>query len=214
MAGCLFGDGNPEFAWQVPRILKRYLNRARALVPIQLNGMDMATVLQSSKLVHYLNLSPRAQRVSEIRDLFLPQLLKWDDRNFMAFGVEGRYPFLDHEVLELCLQFERSVLYHRGWTKCPLRNGLTGILPEEIRRRRTKLGFETPQEEWLCGPLRPTFERWLEAEHPAWRWVRQSDAKQIAHHVWTSPANNTEQKQLLFRLFMFDHWLERFNLCA
>jgi asparagine synthase (glutamine-hydrolysing) len=214
LAGSLLGDGNPQFVRQLPRMLTRYRSRTRALVPIKMDGVDASTVVGSSRLVHYINLNPQAQRISEIRDMFLPQLLKWDDRNFMAFGVEGRYPFLDHEVLELCLQFERSVLYDRGWTKCPLRNGLAGLFPEEIRWRRTKLGFETPQNQWLCGPLRPTFECWLDAERPAWGWVEQSDAKEVAHHVWASPRANEGRKQLLIRLFMFDHWLERFNLPA
>ena len=46
-----------------------------------------------------------ARRVHEIRAMFLPRLLKWDDRNSMAFSVEGRYPFLDHQLIELCLSF-------------------------------------------------------------------------------------------------------------
>jgi asparagine synthase (glutamine-hydrolysing) len=79
----------------------------------------------------------------------------------MAFSVEGRYPFLDHELIELCLSFAPKTLYEKGWTKWPIRNGLAGKLPEKIRTRRTKLGFETPQDEWLNGVLRPALENWL-----------------------------------------------------
>jgi len=214
LGGCLVGGGNPELARQAPRMLSRYWNRAHALVRLTLDDEEIAAVMGSSKLVHFLSLTPEAQRISQIRDVILPQLLKWDDRNFMAFGVEGRYPFLDHELLELCLQFEPSVLYRRGWTKCPLREGLDGLLPEGIQRRRTKLGFETPQGDWLCGPLRPMFERWLKSERPVWLWVRQSDAQKAADRVWRSQVANVELKQLLIRVFMFDRWLERFHLSA
>jgi asparagine synthetase B (glutamine-hydrolysing) len=42
----------------------------------------------------------RQWRVNEIRERILPRLLKCDNRNFMAFSVEGRYPFLDHTLIE------------------------------------------------------------------------------------------------------------------
>jgi asparagine synthase (glutamine-hydrolysing) len=36
-----------------------------------------------------------------------------------------------------------------GWTKWILREALKGTLPEAIRQRKSKLGFETPQGQWL-----------------------------------------------------------------
>jgi asparagine synthase (glutamine-hydrolysing) len=146
--------------------------------------------------------------------MFLPQLLKWDDRNFMAFSVEGRYPFLDHELIELCLQFHPDLLYSRGWTKCPLRRGLDQVLPWKIRKRRSKWGFETPQDEWLCGPLRPEIERWLEADRPVWSCVEREDGERLARQVWASAGRAREIGQMLFRLFVFDRWLERFSVCG
>src|SRR5262249_50220930 len=45
-----------------------------------------------------------------------------------------------------------------GDTKRVLRRAMTGYLPEGIRRRRDKLGFNTPQESWFRGPLRQLVE--------------------------------------------------------
>ncbi|MEW6217332.1 MAG: asparagine synthase-related protein, partial [Candidatus Bipolaricaulota bacterium] len=39
-------------------------------------------------------------------------------------------------------------------TKVVLRNAIKGVVPEEIRLRKDKLGFEPPEVEWLRGPLR------------------------------------------------------------
>ena len=81
--------------------------------------------------------------MNEIRTLYLPRLLKWDDRNSMAFSIEGRYPFLDHELIELCLSFAPEILYRRGWTKWPLRRGLA--------RRAAGESRSSTKQVWLLG---------------------------------------------------------------
>jgi asparagine synthase (glutamine-hydrolysing) len=210
--GSCWPGGNPHLAGQILPMWRRLRTRAKSVTPIHFRGLDTEAVLGGSKLRRYLKLDPQAQRVSQIRELFLPQLLKWDDRNFMAFSVEGRYPFLDHELIELCLRFKPRILYDRGWTKCPLRNGLKRLLPHELRYRRSKFGFETPQDDWLCGSLRPTIEQWLQADRPVWLWVDREAGKMLASHVWASNGRVEELGQMLFRLFLFDRWLDKFNV--
>jgi asparagine synthase (glutamine-hydrolysing) len=41
-----------------------------------------------------------------------------------------------------------------GWTKFLLRESAVGLMPEVVRRRADKVGFITPEDEWLRGPLR------------------------------------------------------------
>src|SRR5207253_11523175 len=125
----------------------------------------------AARLDQLLAMSEQERRVHEIRRMYLPRLLKWDDRNFMAFGVEGRYPLLDHELIELTLSFAPETLYSNGWIKEPLRRGLRGMLPDSILRRRTKSGFETPQADWLRGPLKPLLPRWLADDAPIWSYA-------------------------------------------
>jgi asparagine synthase (glutamine-hydrolysing) len=142
----------------------------------------------------------------------LPRLLKWDDRNSMAFSVEGRYPFLDHELIELCLSLAPSTLYHRGWTKWPLRAGLKETLPDKIYARRSKFAFEVPQNQWLSGPMRPAIENWLRSDCPLWDLVERADVTQLAEQVWRPQHIHLEPGQALFRLFVFDRWLEIFGV--
>jgi asparagine synthase (glutamine-hydrolysing) len=211
--GSLVPGGNPHLTLQIPSMWKRYQSRTSSAVPLTFRGVDASAVVGRSKVHRYLKLDQQAQRLSQIRELFLPQLLKWDDRNFMAFSVEGRYPFLDHELIELCLQFQPRILYNRGWTKCPLRNGLSGLLPSPLRHRRSKFGFETPQDDWLCGPLRPAIENWLEADRPIWLWADREGGKCVAKDAWSSIGHTSEMGQILFRLFVFDRWLEKLGVC-
>ncbi len=96
---------------------------------------------------------------STLRDAFLDHfeyklehLLKWEDRNSMWFGIEARVPFLDHRLVEQTISLPSRMVIHNGTTKHILRKAMKGILPEEIRMRQSKIGFETPEDEWFRTP--------------------------------------------------------------
>lgn len=79
----------------------------------------------------------------------LEHLLKWGDHNSMWHSIESRVPFLDHNIVErvLCLSPERII--NKATTKVILREAMKGTLPERIRIRKDKLGFETPWGKWF-----------------------------------------------------------------
>jgi asparagine synthase (glutamine-hydrolysing) len=211
--GASLSNGNPTLTSQIPVMLRRYRARSKPAIQIRLrdrtngNMVNMPNVLEK-----ILALDEQGRRLEDLRSIFLPRLLKWDDRNSMAFSVEGRYPFLDHELIELCLSFAPQTLYHRGWTKWPLRAGLSHILPDKIRKRQTKFGFEVPQDKWLCGPLRPKLEHWLRQDRPLWDYIEPADAQKLAQQTWQLGGKREEPGQALFRLFIFDRWAEIFNV--
>jgi asparagine synthase (glutamine-hydrolysing) len=79
----------------------------------------------------------------------LEHLLKWQDLNSMRFSIEARVPFLDYRLVEGLLTIKPDKLMSGGMTKVILREAMLGILPEKIRLRKDKIGFETPQYEWF-----------------------------------------------------------------
>lgn len=83
----------------------------------------------------------------------LEHLLKWEDRNSMWFSLEARVPFLDYRLVERTLALPDDLIINKGMTKYILREAMKGTLPEEIRMRRDKIGFETPQDEWFRTPM-------------------------------------------------------------
>ena len=207
-SGALLANGNPTLVTQIPAMVRRY--RARTKPPLQVRFPDSTIKDRGEVLRNVLAMSPLLRRVHEIRYMFLPQLLKWDDRNFMAFSVEGRYPFLDHELIELCLSFDHRVLYRHGWVKYPMRRGLRNLLPPAIVHRRSKFGFETPQDEWFTGFLRPKFEQWLRTDRPVWDYVDRDSARRLAADTWRRQGKHDEHCKDLFRIFVFDRWLDIF----
>jgi asparagine synthase (glutamine-hydrolysing) len=78
----------------------------------------------------------------------LPALLAFEDRNSMIFSVESRTPFLDYRVVEFAFKCPPSFHIRGGMRKALLRSALDGILPDEIRLRKDKIGFATPEASW------------------------------------------------------------------
>jgi len=78
----------------------------------------------------------------------LPHLLRYEDRNSMAFGVEARVPFLDHRLVEFVFQCAPHLRIRQGWTKWVHRRAMEGLLPDAIAWRSDKVGFETPEDAW------------------------------------------------------------------
>jgi asparagine synthase (glutamine-hydrolysing) len=79
----------------------------------------------------------------------LEHLLKWQDLNSMRFSIEARVPFLDYRMVEGLLTINSDQLISKGMTKTILREAMKGILPENLRLRKDKVGFDTPQNEWF-----------------------------------------------------------------
>jgi len=84
-------------------------------------------------------------QIHEIQEIQLAHLLRYADRNSMAFSIETRLPFLDYRLVEFALSMQSEYKIRDGWTKNLIREGLKRIIPEDIRKRKNKIGFEAPQ---------------------------------------------------------------------
>jgi len=96
---------------------------------------------------------------SQMFEAGLPMLLRYEDRNSMAHGIETRLPFLDHRVVELTVGLGSRGKIVDGETKWLLRRAMDGVLPNEIRDRQDKIGFSTPEYAWLSGPAKALVEQ-------------------------------------------------------
>jgi len=79
----------------------------------------------------------------------IPQLLHYEDRNSMAYGIEARVPFLDHRLAEFALGVHGDLKVKGPVTKLFMRRALRGVLPDAVVDRRDKLGYPTPFGQWL-----------------------------------------------------------------
>src|SRR5690606_36721508 len=92
--------------------------------------------------------------VSDLRATSLPRLLHWADRNGMAHGVGSRLRCPDPRLVEFTVALVDRHNIVGADTKRLLRRALAGVLPDPVARRQDMIGFDTPEQDWLCGPLR------------------------------------------------------------
>ncbi len=111
----------------------------------------------------------------DVTHVSLPPLLRYEDRNSMAFSLEARTPFLDYRLVEFAFSLPAEFKIQRGWTKRVLRSAVAGLVPPQVVSRRDKKGYPTPAAHWFRGPLKS----WL-AEHLSPQAVRASE--------WLDPA--------------------------
>lgn len=99
--------------------------------------------------------------ICDIKHTSLPGLLRYEDKNSMAWSIEARVPFLDHRLIQFCLELPIEMKMNASWSKWILRESMKGILPDSITKRRDKMGFATEQSIWLYhnkAKIRAIFE--------------------------------------------------------
>ena len=122
------------------------------LVPDWMNGGWLAANGVNTRAPQ----QPREGRVlmSELAESLssrvLPALLRYQDRNSMSYAVESRVPFLNKEIVDFVYSLpEEFLISDRGETKSVFRAAMRGLVPDAILNRHDKIGFITPQDQWL-----------------------------------------------------------------
>lgn len=83
-------------------------------------------------------------------DTSLPSLLRYEDINSMVHSVESRVPFLTPAFVNYIFTLPEYLLIdYQGTTKSIFRESMRGIVPDVILDRRDKIGFQTPEFQWL-----------------------------------------------------------------
>jgi len=137
---------------------------------------------------------------ADIISLGLPSLLRYEDRNSMAHSVEARVPFLDYRVVDFALSIPTEHKIHGGQSKLMLREALRGVLPEIVRKRKSKLGFGGAWHLWIKD-LQPQIATWL--KRPSLRIDRYVKRETLRGQLRSCDPD-------LFRSLVLDRWLERF----
>jgi asparagine synthase (glutamine-hydrolysing) len=183
--------------------LKRALGRANAAQTVLRETPDSPFFAEGRR--RNLDAVSRAQVFSTN----LPMLLHWEDRNSMANSVEARVPFLDHRLVEFCLGLPPEFKLSGGVSKRILRDALADEVPEVIRARRDKIGFATPETDWLRGPYRDQILAGCRTAIESWRTLFSKDAYEV---IRASLDANVPYTSLAWRVQCFEKWTEVFNV--
>ena len=117
-----------------------------------LSSYDALEELRCSLPAAYASWAPEHQAsYLEMATLLAPYLLSSQgDRVSMAWGVEGRFPFLDHRLFEFAARLPPSSKLRGLREKDVLRRWALGVLPSSVGRR-TKQPFRAPDAKALVG---------------------------------------------------------------
>ena len=81
----------------------------------------------------------------------LANLLRYEDRNSMAWSVESRVPFLTPQMSDFALSLPESyIIGGDGTTKHVFREAMRGLVPDAVLDRRDKIGFATAEADWIA----------------------------------------------------------------
>ena len=93
------------------------------------------------------------QLLQEFHYIDLPYNLRDFDRGAMQHQIEIRMPFMDYRLVTYTMALPQKSKLNNGFTKYILRESLKGIMPEDIRTRKLKIGLGAPTADWFNGPL-------------------------------------------------------------
>jgi len=188
----LLAEGRWREALELLRALGRLPGRGRVwmhlldkLLPAHLNGLarrlggyDLAPdwlngrwfwergvgFVPPSQLNGWVKERLRKELLESLTQTSLPHLLRYEDRNSMAYSIESRVPFLTPALAEFVLNLpEEYILSPDGVSKAVFRAAMRDLVPDPILDRKDKIGFATPELRWLRS-LVPWVEERLSEE--------------------------------------------------
>jgi len=199
----IFGLGLPHFKKKIYEQNQAVANSCLNAKWINQHNQISQEVFDISRYASLNELSKDA-----IKNYSLPHQLLSEDRNSMMNSIESRLPFLDHRLVEYCLDLPDNFIIRKGATKAILRESLKDVLPPQIYNRHSKLGFPGPDEALFKHNYEIINKEFRDCiDHFPAIFSPQIAELHTAYHNNKIPYNN-----LLFRSLAFCAWAKQFGL--
>jgi asparagine synthase (glutamine-hydrolysing) len=199
----------------LPEGMKNLLRRAfgrKSIEPSWLNFEQLKCKPENPLIAIGASNAPsiRDFSISQLTTSNLQMLLHWEDRDSMAHSIESRVPFLDYRLIEFVVGLPDEFKLSDGITKRVLRQGMSGILPEQIRDRMDKLGFVTPEEIWLRQRAPDLFRNKLDETIEALGGILRPDAARAVLEKMI--AGEKPFSSLPWRMISMGEWVKSFSV--
>lgn len=137
----------------------------------------------------------------------LPEnMLHKGDRMTMAFGIEGRVPYLDHRLAEYSQTIPPSLKLKGLTEKYILRKAMQEKLPKQIAYRK-KQRFYVPIDKWLKHDLQPLMDTHLTNQQLNATGINPAEIKRIREKYDHSPLFYARQ---LWTILTLQIWADEF----
>jgi asparagine synthase (glutamine-hydrolysing) len=136
-------------------------------------------------------------------------MLHYFDRTSMAYSLEVRVPFIDHELVELCARIPPEHKVRRRTTKAVLRHAARGIVPDRIIDR-PKVGFFVgAADEWLRRQLRGDLGERLEGSLAVAEFLDPAVVRGLLAD-FRDGHQRAPRARALLSILMLEVWLESY----
>jgi asparagine synthase (glutamine-hydrolysing) len=193
------------YQWNTPQFRRRLLDSSFA-EPLDPDA-DFTPLLETLAGLPE-GVDPLSQLLRlETRHFLADHNLNYLDKMTMAFGVEGRVPLLDLEIVKFAAQVP-SKLKVKGTTgKYLLKRAMEPLLPHKILHR-PKTGFGVPLRLWMTRDLREISDEVLSYDSIKRRGVFHPDT--VLHLKSQTQAGKMDGAYTLFALLSFELWCRDF----
>ena len=126
------------------------------------------------------------------------------DQFTMNFSIEGRFPFLDHELIETAMKMPSHLKLKNGKGKYVLRKVAEKyISPSCLSMNKT--GFSLPMKQWMGGKLR-------EFTYENIRSLQKRDLinEKRVEHEFSKYRKTGKDHQRIWQLVMLELWFKKF----
>ncbi len=128
------------------------------------------------------------------------------DRTTMAHSLEGRSPFLDHQLQEFAARLPTSFKLRGRVGKVLLRKAFSKRVPPKILVR-PKRGFGAPIESWLRAEIRPAIHEFVLNPNARVReyFSREALTAMVDEHV----SGKNDHGRRIWALLMLEGWMRQ-----
>jgi asparagine synthase (glutamine-hydrolysing) len=196
---------------------KRYLARSRKSRHSLISRVCCPDFMERSEAFPIAAIGPgrtlEHRQKDDLTRYSLPSLLHYEDRSSMAHSVESRVPMLDHELATFAVNCPPALKLRAGWTKWILREAVKGTVPERVRTRKTKLGFETPQRRWLAQDACGTIRSLLHQTDFRMNRILSLDKARNEFEAFAAGKSGSLTDIEMFRVLNLELWSQVFAVC-
>jgi len=150
---------------------------------------------------------------SDLTRYSIPQLLRYEDKNSMRWAIESRVPFLDYRLVELAMSLPSGYKIRDATTKYILRRALKGLISDRILERKDKIGFATPEGDWLMAPAFAEMAKEIfdsEKFRSRRYWKHEEVANLLEEHIGGESKVRKNHMDVLWRIINIELWLRAF----
>jgi len=139
----------------------------------------------------------------------LVELLMRQDQISMRTSIEGRVPFLDHELVEFCALLPPRLKVNGKVGKHLLRRAMAKLLPESVLTRK-KMGFPVPLRVWFADQFNESARELL--TDPGARCRGLFDTQKVHRILDEHLSGRRDWNEQIWIMINTELWLREFNV--